>query len=115
MPKLVVMGVAGSGKSALGSRVAAALGCDFLEGDDFHLEESQDKMRNGIALADSDREPWLARLGEPMAFRSGDLVLSCSALQRRYRDRLRPSLPEIRLVYIDTDVATSAERVGSPP
>src|SRR5205085_2031308 len=70
-------------------------------------------MRNGIALADSDREPWLARLGQLMAFRSGDLVLSCSALKRRYRDRLRSSVPELRFVYIDIDVATAAERVGS--
>ncbi len=77
MPKLVVMGVAGAGKSVLGARLAQALGCAFLEGDDFHLERSQEKMRNGIALDDSDREPWLDRLGQLMASRPGDLVLSC--------------------------------------
>jgi gluconokinase len=111
--KLVVMGVAGSGKSALGARLAQALGCDLLEGDDFHLDESQDKMRNGIALTDSDREPWLARLGQLMASRSGDVVLSCSALKRRYRDRLRWLVPGLGFVYIAIDVATAAQRVGS--
>jgi len=113
MPKLVVMGVAGSGKSAFGARLAEALGCTLLEGDDFHLEKSQDKMRNGIALADHDREPWLARLGQLMASHSGDLVLACSALKRRYRDQLRSFVPELKFVYIDIDVATAAQRVGS--
>ena len=63
MKKLVVMGVAGSGKSTLAACLAQSLACPMLEGDDFHLKESQDKMRDGIPLADSDREPWLDRLG----------------------------------------------------
>src|ERR1043166_5439128 len=107
------MGVAGSGKSALGARLAEALRCDLIEGDAYPLPQSQDKMRNGIALDDSDREPWLARLGQLMAARPGDLVLSCSALKRRYRDQLRSLVPGLRFVYIDIDAATAAQRVGS--
>jgi gluconokinase len=111
--KLVVMGVAGSGKSTLAARLAQALACPMFEGDDFHLPASQDKMRNGIPLSDSDREPWLDRLGQLVTWRSGDVVLTCSALRRRYRERLRVCVPELRFVFIDIDVATAAERVGS--
>jgi gluconokinase len=111
--KLVVMGVAGSGKSSLGARLAQALACPMIEGDDFHLPRSQEKMRDGIPLTDSDRGPWLDRLGEVMRERSGDVVLTCSALKRRYRERLRSIVPGLRFVFIDIDVATAAERVGS--
>ena len=113
MHKLVVMGVAGSGKSVLAARLASALDCPMIEGDDFHLEESQEKMRNGIPLDDADREPWLARLGQLMASRPGDEVLTCSALKRRYRDSLRSFVPGLLFVYIDIDVATAAQRVGA--
>jgi len=111
--KLVVMGVAGSGKSTLAARLAQALACPMFEGDDFHLPASQDKMHNGIPLSDSDRMPWLDRLGQLIAWRSGDVVLTCSALKRSYRERLRVCVPELRFVFIDIDVATAAERVGS--
>jgi gluconokinase len=113
MKKLVVMGVAGSGKSTLAARLAQSLACPMFEGDDFHLQQSQDKMREGIALADSDREPWLDRLGQLIAWRSGDIIVTCSALKRSYRERLRVCVPSLRFVFIDIDVATAAERVGS--
>src|SRR4051794_10799987 len=89
MNKGVVMGVAGSGKSLLAQGLARQLGCPMVEGDDFHLASSQEKMRAGIPLDDADREPWLDRLGALLATREGDLVLSCSALKRKYRERLR--------------------------
>jgi gluconokinase len=113
MNKIVVMGVAGCGKSVLGERIARRLGCDMVEGDDFHLPSSQEKMRSGIALDDADREPWLARLGALMASRPGDLVLSCSSLKRRYRDQLRSFVPGLKFVYIEIDVHTAAQRVES--
>lgn len=113
MNKLVVMGVAGSGKSTLAARLAQALACPLFEGDDFHLPQSQHKMREGIPLTDSDREPWLDRLGQLMAWRAGDVVVTCSALKRSYRERLRARVPELRFVFIDIDVAAAAERVGS--
>jgi gluconokinase len=110
--KLVVMGVAGSGKSTLGARLAQAMACPMFEGDDFHLPQSQDKMRNGIPLADSDREPWLDRLGQLTNWCGRDVVITCSALKRGYRERLRALVPGLRFVFIDIDVAAAAERVG---
>ena len=111
--KLVVMGVSGCGKSTLAARLSQALACPMIEGDDFHLPQSQEKMRDGIPLQDTDREPWLDRLGQLMAWRSGDVVLTCSALKRAYRERLRAHVPGLRFVFVDIDVATAAARVGS--
>ena len=67
MAKLVVMGVAGSGKTVLAQRLAARLGGTMVEGDDFHLPSSVEKMRSGTPLDDADREPWLVKLGSLMA------------------------------------------------
>jgi gluconokinase len=111
MHKLVVMGVSGSGKSTLAAGVALALDGPAIEGDEYHLPASQDKMRRGIALQDSDREPWLDRLGELMAQHAGTVVLTCSALKRSYRDRLRARVPGLLFVYVEIDEATAAERV----
>lgn len=111
MTKVVVMGVAGCGKSVLAERLAGQLGCAMVEGDHFHLPSSQEKMRCGIALDDADREPWLARLGGLMASREGGVVLSCSALKRKYRDQLRSCVPGLRFVYLEIDVHTAARRV----
>jgi gluconokinase len=111
--KVVVMGVAGSGKSTLAAGVAQALGVRMIEGDEHHLPASQDKMRRGIALHDSDREPWLDRLGEMLAASPGAAVLACSALKRRYRERLRAKVPGLRFVFIEVDQAEAASRVAS--
>ena len=110
--KIVVMGVAGSGKTTLAEALAAALGCPAVEGDQYHSAESRAKMSRGIPLDDTDREPWLLRLGELMAVHEGDLVLSCSALKRRYRDLLRSKVPRLRFVYVDIDEATATDRVA---
>ena len=109
--KLAVMGVSGCGKSVFGARLAAALGVPLIEGDDHHLPASRAKMRRGIALEDSDREPWLDRLGELLVQQSGDAVVTCSALKRRYRDRLRARVPGLRFVYIEIDRAEAEARV----
>lgn len=113
MYKLVVMGVAGCGKSTLAAQLATALGCPMIEGDVHHLPQSQQKMRSGIELDDSDREPWLDRLGELVSRSRGDVVLSCSALKRSYRERLRARVPGLRFVYIEIDEAEAAQRVRS--
>jgi gluconokinase len=83
----------------------------MLEGDDFHLPASVEKMRSGTPLDDADREPWLAKLGLLMASHEADVVLSCSALKRKYREQLRSFVPELRFVYIEIDVHTAAKRV----
>lgn len=115
MLRLVVMGVAGCGKSAVGRRLTQAMGGTLIEGDDYHLPASVDKMRRGIALDDADRWPWLARLAEVLAASPGDAVLSCSALKRRYRELLRTSVPGLRFVYLEIDLHTAAQRAQSRP
>lgn len=113
MAKVVVMGVAGCGKSMLAQRLARQLGGAMVEGDEFHLAASQEKMRGGIPLDDADREPWLARLGQHMAAAPGAVIVSCSALKRKYRDQLRSCVPELRFVYLEIDVHTAVRRVES--
>ena len=92
LPVLVVMGVSGSGKSTVAGIVAGRLGWDLAEGDDLHPPANVAKMSAGTPLTDEDRWPWLDRVGDwirehTAAGRPG--VITCSALRRRYRDRLR--------------------------
>lgn len=101
---LVVMGVCGAGKTEIGQRLAEALHWAFLDADDFHPPANVEKMRAGTPLGDADRWPWLdalaAELRDAVAGR-GNVVLACSALARRYRDRLGLPHPRIRLVHLD--------------
>jgi len=89
---VVVMGICGTGKSTIGRRLAERTGAVFVEGDDHHPAANREKMSRGEPLDDADRDPWLAELvAIAVAERAAghDVVLSCSALKRRYRDRLR--------------------------
>ncbi len=106
------MGVSGSGKSTFALRLAHALGGSFIEGDEHHSMESQDKMRRGIALSDRDREPWLDRLSDCLGASAGTTVLSCSALKRSYRARLRGSVHGLMFVYLDIGLPEAIERVS---
>jgi gluconokinase len=108
---LVVMGVAGCGKSAVAGRAAAALGLPLIEGDDFHSPASVAKMSAGQPLTDADRAGWLARLGEELAARPAGAVLACSALKRRYRDGLRAAAPGLRFAFLQLDRDTALARV----
>ncbi|AVW90891.1 gluconokinase [Celeribacter baekdonensis] len=85
---LVIMGVSGCGKSTLGRAIAARLGRRFVEGDDLHPPENRALMAAGRPLDDTTRAPWLDRIAAEMAQDAG-VVVSCSALKRAYRDRLR--------------------------
>lgn len=90
------MGVAGAGKTTVGTRLAAALGCEYLEGDSLHPRSNVDKMRVGVALTDADRAPWLAAIRERIveAVRAGrTLVVGCSALKESYRAVLGEGVP----------------------
>jgi len=113
--KILVMGVAGCGKSTLGSQLARALECALIEGDDFHPQANLEKMAAGIALDDGDRWPWLARLGQDLQRQPGHAVLSCSALKRCYRDLLRTAVPGLRIVHVDISPEQAAERVAARP
>jgi gluconokinase len=100
---LVVMGVSGSGKTTVAELLAKKLSWPFMEGDRLHPPANVEKMRQGIPLTDADRAPWLDRIGEELKSwaaegRSG--VLTCSALKRAYRDRIRSARPDVRFVYV---------------
>ncbi|MES2143040.1 MAG: gluconokinase [Pseudomonadota bacterium] len=82
------MGVAGCGKSSVGSALAARLGLPYRDGDDLHPASNVDKMRAGIALTDADRWPWLDAVADVLRS-TAPVVIGCSALRRAYRDRLR--------------------------
>jgi len=111
---VVVMGVSGTGKSTVGVGIAEALGCDFVEGDDLHPPANVAKMRSGTPLDDEDRWPWLravaARVGEHEAAGT-DLVITCSALKRSYRDLLTEGHPSVWFAHIDTPHEVLVERL----
>ena len=115
----VVMGVSGCGKSSVGLALADALGAIFIEGDVFHPPANVAKMSAGIPLTDDDRAEWLVNLqNEIRAARAqgGGVVLSCSALKRRYRDVLRAAEPDLRFAHLngerDLIFARMQKRVG---
>jgi len=99
---IVVMGVSGSGKTTVGTMLADAIHCSFLEGDSLHTKENIEKMSHGHPLTDSDRAPWLAAIrAHILKFfnRGEDLVVVCSALKQQYRDLLAEGVP-ITWVYL---------------
>ena len=110
---IVIMGVAGCGKSSLGAALAQDLDLRLVEGDDYHSPTSRVKMSQGVALTDADREGWLTRLGAELQAAPGGLVLTCSALKRRYRELLRAASPGLRFVFLDITREESGRRVAS--
>lgn len=116
MTVLVVMGVAGCGKTTVGQAVAARMGWEFQEGDALHPAENVAKMAGGTPLTDEDRWPWLRRIagvidGWRAAGQSG--VVTCSALKPDYRDILIGDRPDVRLVYLRGDKALIAARMAA--
>lgn len=110
---VVVMGVAGSGKSSLAAVLAQAEGARLIEGDAHHPPANLDKMRRGIALTDADRAGWLAALAAQLRAHPRATVLACSALKRAYRERLRAAAPGLRFVYMEIDPASARARIES--
>jgi gluconokinase len=110
---VVVMGVAGTGKTTVGGMLAEALGVPYAEADDFHPPENVAKMTAGEPLDDTDRAPWLDAIGKWAAERTGrGGVVSCSALKRSYRDRLRAAAPGISFVHLTGERALIADRMA---
>lgn len=109
---VVIMGVAGCGKSSLGAALAQRIGLRLIEGDDYHSAQSREKMRRGSPLADEDRDGWLAALAERLRAAPDGAVLSCSALKRAYRDRLRAAVPDLRFVFLEISREEARRRVS---
>jgi gluconokinase len=110
---VIVMGVVGAGKTAIGSLLAQQLGWRFADGDDYHSQENKSRIHRGIPLTDADREPWLECLHHEIAnwITSGkNVVLACSALKRKYREELRVG-PEVKFVYLKGDAALIDSRL----
>ncbi len=115
-PLVVVMGVSGSGKSTVGAALAQRLRVPFADADDFHPPANIAKMTAGEALTDEDRGPWLDALGQWLAdHREEGGVISCSALKRSYRDRLRAQAPDLELLHLHGDREVIARRQASRP
>jgi gluconokinase len=114
--RYVVRGVCGCGKSTVGTALAQARGVNFIEGDKFHPEANVAKMSAGMPLTDEDRAEWLLALqAEIRAAREKNvgLVVSCSALKRRYRDLLRQGDPELQFVHLQGPRDLIANRMQS--
>lgn len=103
------MGVAGAGKTTVATRVADALAASFLDADDAHPPANVEKMAAGIALTDADRRPWLGRLRDELAARER-VVVTCSALKRRYRDVLR-GVDGVVFVHLAIEPAEAERRL----
>ncbi len=111
---VVVMGVAGSGKSTIGRAAAERLGWAFADADDHHPPANIAKMARGEPLDDADRWPWLDRLRSIVETASAErrpLILACSALKRAYRERLMAPGAELRFVFLQGDPALIRQRL----
>jgi gluconokinase len=105
------MGVSGAGKSTVGGLVAERLGLTFRDADEFHPPANIAKMSAGIPLTDADRGPWLDAIGTHLAAHRGSgCVVTCSALKRAYRDRLRSAAPGLRFIHLHGEMALVAAR-----
>jgi gluconokinase len=111
---VILMGVAGSGKTTVGRLLASALGWHFYEGDDFHPRPNIDKMQRGIPLTDDDRWPWLQALREVIdacQAQGTSAVMACSALKQTYRDYLMHGCDEVKLVYLQGSYDLLSQRL----
>ena len=113
---VVLMGVTGCGKTAVGELLARDCGWEFHDADDFHPAENVAKMKRGEPLDDTDRWPWLARLNALLLDneqRGKSLVLACSALKQVYRERLARGCAAVRFVLLDGDIELIRARLGA--
>ena len=110
---IVVMGVAGCGKSTVARMLAERLGWGMAEGDDFHPPENKAKMASGTPLTDADRIPWLESIRDHLDRQPSNTVVTCSALRRSYRDILRTARGRVRFLHLHGSPAVLASRIGT--
>lgn len=109
---IVVMGVAGAGKTTVGEALARAYGAPFCDADDLHTPAAVAKMARGEALTDEDRWPWIVRVREAAERAANPLcVVACSCLRRAYRDVLRATEMRVVFVYLPVDPAVVMDRL----
>ena len=115
-PLVVVMGVSGAGKSAVGIALAQLLEVRFVDADALHPPANVAKMAAGTPLTDADRWPWLDLVGEALVDASETgLVVACSALKRAYRDRIRAAAPAALFVHLTVPRPALDDRVANRP
>ncbi len=115
---VVLMGVMGAGKTAVGTVLAGEMGVQFIDADDHHSAKNKEKMRDGIPLDDADRKPWLETLNGLLRqwHESGSGgVMACSALKEQYRVVLRGGMPAgaVRFVMLDAEKELLAKRLAA--
>lgn len=113
---VLLMGVAGAGKTTVGRALADRLGWAFEDADDHHAPASTAKMARGEPLTDADRAPWIDALGALVRdrLRGGPpTVLACSALKASYRDRLGADLPGVVVAWLDVPAEALRERLAT--
>jgi gluconokinase len=113
---LVLMGVAGVGKSSVMARLQERLGWPALEGDDLHPPSNVHKMAAGVPLTDADRWPWLGRIADWIGGRERERassLVTCSALRRAYRDALRRGHPSVWFIHLVAEPAFLEARIGA--
>lgn len=107
------MGPSGSGKTVVGAVLAARLDLPFVDADDLHPDANVAKMATGTPLDDEDRWPWLDIVARTLRDSAGGAVVACSALARRYRDRIRAGAPDAVFVELEVTPAELARRMSS--
>jgi gluconokinase len=111
--RMVVMGVAGSGKSTVGEALATRLNAIYLDGDLLHSAENIEKMSRGVPLTDADRLPWLREIGHRLAGSDGRLIVGCSALKRAYRETINAAARQpVVFVYLSGSIDVIAKRMA---
>lgn len=115
---IILMGVAGSGKSTIGAILSRELGWEFIDSDKLHPQQNIEKMKNGIALTDSDRKPWLKAIRnviEQADQNNVNIIIACSALKETYRQYLIQSDKNIEIVFLKGDLNLIQKRLLSRP
>ena len=113
LPRLIIMGVSGCGKSTVGERLGARTRIPFIEGDTLHPPRNVALMAAGTPLTDEDRAGWLDDIASRFGALNADagLIISCSALKRKYRDRLRAACPDLRFIHLHGDKTLLEQRL----
>lgn len=111
---IIVMGISGSGKKAVGQALAEELGCHYYNGDDFHPQANLEKIEQGLPLSPEDREPWLRSLHsliEDHAQRERRAVIACHYLNKDRREQLVSDQKNVNFVYLEGDIQTLLDRI----